>query len=205
MTSDTIRCRYHRYGCDFVREAWSHENECLYRPVECPDLRCLEMVPVKYILVHIKKNHPFALWLGKLDDGDVSRQFWNIQSTTNFAPSAHTWVLTIWEYDGKYFISVFTREDSGHWYSWVYILANRHVSWKYQYDIRIANPGRGSSHSYAGVVHPIDERGSRIRKASKCFVLTDSIVKHYMQAATDKRQKEGYDFSLPIEYRVARI
>ncbi len=201
-----LKCRFHRYGCEFVKEAWEHENECEFRQVECPDLKCSEKVCLKDLLDHIKAEHPFALWLGEVTEDYISRQYWNIKSDTNFKNITNTWVLTIWEFDGKYFISVFTRVEMK-WYSWVYIVSHMLDARLYEYDIRIRNPDRNSANSYKGIVHPIDESSEAIRKSHNCFVITDDTVKHYMtkKGLPEERIQEGYDYRLPIEYKISRI
>ena len=106
----------------------------------------------------------------------------------------------------EFFISVFVRENF-HWFSWVYMVSHSHDSREWEYDIRVAKPGYGSAYSYVGRVHPIDERGSRIRRSSNCFVITDNTVKSFMtkEGLPEARRREGYDFRLPVEYRINRV
>ncbi len=201
-----LRCRYYTYGCDYVKSAWEHENECKFRPVPCPDLKCWEKVAFCKLLEHIKDNHPFALWLGEIAENYVSRQYWNIKSYENFSDKRNTWVLTILEFDGHSFISVFTRVNSK-WYSWVYIVSHMMDARMYEYDVRIANPDRKSANAYQGLVHPIDEISKDIIRSHNCFVTTDETVKNYMtkEGLLEERIKEGYDYRLPIEYKITKI
>jgi len=104
---------------------------------------------------------------------------------------------------------VFSR-DHGQWFSWVYIVGNEVDAGSYIYEIKIADcspePGRQSVQIYHGMVHPIDERGVDIIASQKCMVISDDTVKRFMSSEGLPRERilEGYDYRLPIEYRVCR-
>ncbi len=201
-----LRCRYHKYGCDYVKNAWEHENECQFRPVPCPDLKCWEKVAFCKLLDHIREKHPYALWIGEIPENYVSREYWNIKTSTNFSETRNTWVLTIMKSDDQHFISVFTRVHAK-WYSWVYIVSHMMDARMYEYTVRIVNPERMSANSYQGLVHPVDETSNDIINSHNCFVTTDETVKHYMtkDSMPEERIKEGYDYRLPIEYKITKI
>ena len=184
-----------------------HEAICPYRTVQCPDLKCNSLISLNSLLEHIKLEHKFALWLGKLDENSVARQYWNIKSDKNFQSDAsNTWVLTIWSFEGNSYVAVFMRA-SGLWYSWVYILSHFREAAKYVYEIRITNPERKSSNYYVSVTHPIDDKAKDVMESHNCFVMTDETVKQYMTKSglSEERIKEGYDYTLPIEYKIRKM
>ncbi len=203
----SVHCQYHKYGCEHKVKQWNHSDECSYRLVPCPDLKCHEYVPVKKLLNHISSKHPFSLWLGHLEDGYVAKQFWNINSQKNLVNSkSNTWVLTIWQYDGENFIAVLTRRDRI-WYSWVYIVGHILMAQKYDYNITISNSERKGTCSYTGMVHPIEQLGDEVISSHNCFVATDVAIQEFLtkEGLTEAKQMEGYDYRLPIEYSVTRV
>ncbi len=205
-TLSSVQCEYHKYGCDFKQMPWNHINECKFRPVPCPDLKCTEYIPEVKLLKHIGQKHPFSLWLGKLGEGYIAKQFWNINSKLNFKENmSNTWVLTIWDYDGQSFIAVLTRKKM-HWYSWVYVVGHMLIAKQYEYTITMSNAKKKTTSMFQGQVHPIEDLSDTVIKSHNCFVASDQTVKKFLtkEGVTDKKITEGYDYRLPIEYCVTR-
>ena len=170
------------------------------REVECPDSKCAMKVRVQDLLQHIRKQHPFALWLGEIKDGYVARQFWYINKKRNFEEPQNTWVLTLMSYHDHYFMTIFVK-DQEQWFSWMSIISDAKEAEKYEYEIRVAETD-GSSNVYRGKIHAIDENQRDIRLSGNCLVLTNNDVLRCItnEGIPEDRLQQGYDYRLQMEY-----
>jgi hypothetical protein len=173
--------------------------------VQCPDLWCKDELSYETVIPHIRKHHPFALWLGHVGEDYASRHTWYIKSHSNFNAMANTWVLTLLEFDGQTFVTTFCRDDRL-WYTWMSLVGCPESAQRYVYEARLEDhEGRPTHLRHKGYVHSIETPKERQR--ADCLVMTDAEIKLCMtnRDMPDKRLRQGYDFRLPIEYKIRKV
>ncbi len=199
---------YHKLSSGDVSTEGKDLDESSQRAVQCPDLKCGDMVPLSSLVLHIRERHPFALWLGELKDGYVSRQYWYLNSKTSFRKVSNTWVLTIMSYKGHHFAALFTK-DERRFYSWVYILSHARDAAKFFCEISVSDSdgSHGGTYLFRGKVHPIDEKSDDIRRWGDCLILERETVMQCMTnvGLPNDRRQQGYDFRLPTEYILSSV
>ena len=136
---------------------------------------------------------------------DFTTQYWNIRSYKNFGAVSIPWVLTLWHYDGNIFANMFQKHN-GLWYDWIYVFGGSLKAKQYSIEILLHRPEGSSPLLYKDTVRSIDEKAQVIRMQKDCLVMDDSVVEYYMTNIDlpKERQIEGYDFRLPMHYRVFR-
>ena len=161
-----IKCKNSVEGCDFTGKKdimTEHDNNCNFRKIKCPDWMCIEKIPFKSILDHLKSKHKAIIIPAFCHGGGSSGRgtaFWKSQDI----PTQRVITLPpcILNLEGNTFLLLCVIER-GMWKNRVVIVGSKEDADRYSIEINI--PGKDASRtttlnmelSFKGKIHSILE------------------------------------------------
>eukprot|EP00092_Neocalanus_flemingeri_P017799 GFUD01019256.1.p1 GENE.GFUD01019256.1~~GFUD01019256.1.p1 ORF type:complete len:572 (-),score=137.83 GFUD01019256.1:36-1667(-) len=203
-------CESQIYGCQASCSLVSlptHQANCAYRAVQCPNSYCAERVPLTLLAEHtlrrcIHKGTFFNTPLSNsycLKESDVrlcllSDQFDN---RTSWRPNGIT-------FDGKNFFLKISRDcKNAMWYSYVQMAgseveAKQYTAIIYVFRTSVGVDGR-NSHRFIGDICPIDLVSTdRAAESGYCCVLTDAQMKRVFTEGPSREADKKFGFSVEV-------
>ena len=178
-----FKCTNLSRGCQEIHgeeSMISHEIECIYRLVLCPDLGCDKQVPFHELLEHLKgvkvdgndhfwEEHVMQKGLKVLHSHWLSEAM--LEGNFNQAP------VKI-EFDGRVFLFLgeqFVYEDT--FYCWIQIVGSKYEAKNYIYTLEFHGNDPNVRSTYSGQVISIDETADSIKDNCLNFGINFKILK----------------------------
>ena len=176
-------------GCSeesMLNELKNHEQECLFRLVDCVQ-NCELKKPLNEIIYHIKKYHNIFGGqkithspLSSSCEGKLSLEIEDIYCETSWIPITIT-------HDGHEFFLERKRQTNGIWYNWVCILGSQRIADKYQCVMSYIDNDGDDVLMYKGNVISIDvSKEDRPKKEGSVFGFLDLMVRDIWNTDDEK-------------------
>ena len=168
-------CEYDTYGCTvkLTKEALTAHNDiCKYKPVECLNSMCKELVSMIEMAKHMEDAHTVF----KADGHSIhyNKMSTYLKSNVQFNPAHFT-------FDGVDFFSFFWRtfEPQRRWHLWLYMIGTPEERKDYIYTVKITAAEYNEELSYTG--QPVSLRIDRdqISFMNRCLTIDDEGIQRF--------------------------
>ena len=190
LSSEKMRfnCENQSRGCQEMLDTNNRENmifhqsECIYRLVECPNLKCRSKVPFYDLLDHMKtEEYKCDKLTGSI--GKMVTTYWIIPENIDqlLVPAFPSQEL---EVNGIGTFIIGAKIDNGVFYQWIHFVGSSHEAKKFSYTFEYKNeektPHVHTLHS--DQVASIDETSKSIIESGKCFGMPRKLFdKHVLE------------------------
>ena len=175
-----FKCSFVKQGCE---EKWAksemirHENECIYRLIQCPIMSCKMKIPIKDLTLHLEQNDGFRLFDNLVDIGG---NFLVKQSLTqNHFDHGHFSIGPVKIlYEGSAFLfqtAQFGGRESI--YCWTQLIGSPIEAKNYYYTLEFSGIDPNIRSAYSGQVFSLDEPADNIISSDKCFGINFQMFK----------------------------
>eukprot|EP00092_Neocalanus_flemingeri_P004371 GFUD01004701.1.p1 GENE.GFUD01004701.1~~GFUD01004701.1.p1 ORF type:complete len:609 (-),score=159.84 GFUD01004701.1:19-1626(-) len=201
-------CEFQIYGCQAscsIVSLPTHQANCAYRAVKCPNFNCAERVPLTLLAEHTLRrcihngtfyNTPLSNSYNYIIPANQTDQFDNRRNST-WRPDGIT-------FDGKNFFLKITRKGKkAMWYFYVQMAgseveAKQYTATIYVFRTSVGVDGR-NSHRFIGDICPIDLVSTdRAAESGYCCVLTDAQMKRVFTEGPSREADKKFGFSVEV-------
>ena len=193
MAQLPIYCKYEKNGCQGIlmkEDMIDHEEVCVYRPINCADLKCTQK------FIGMDSSHGLMEHLTEVHKGlDVieKKKFLITTKIGADLKSAMLATTQISAFNFTFFeVGVITDQFM---FRWIYILADANVAKNFFYDVTIKNQNTGEKLNYFGQVRSLSEHDEDITESFKAFFVPNVRVEEFMDA----------DSKLVLEYQIRNM
>ena len=190
-----FNCTNESRGCNEIlseKDMFFHENECLYRNVECLKATCNTKLPFHKLLGHMTKNNCFdsnsSSTNGKfvINYNDLSEEMY---TNGGFIEAPEKMV-----FDNRvFFLGGDQSRDVPTYYLWVQLYGSKYEAKNYYYTLELHGIDPNIKNIFTGQVFAIDENRNAIKETKECFGIQFDIFKKLF---VDKNRK--YKISITI-------
>jgi len=169
----SIPCEYKNFGCKEeiqFSEKEMHENNCKFRPFNCPYIECEDKLAADDVVAHVTTKH-----VDEFKNSDGPEITASMILTGAYFGGDGAWSPRMISCFGKTFFDVaLTRDRSLH--HWVWILGEEEVAQEYVYEITAF---KGNiKYMYGGEVSSLRIPDDDIVTFGKCLSINDQVGKH---------------------------
>ena len=174
LETTRFKCKNTNCGCGefLAKDAMiSHEEECIYRLINCPNPNCETKVPFRELIQHMKTNKHYTRISASKDvthgpiqeqmfkDGEFSCQPCMIEYETNL-------------------LFITSQAKYGIFYQWIHFLGSPTEAEKYTYTLEYKDVTKSERNmTYIGKVVSIDESRKTIQANYNCFSVAYGFFK----------------------------
>eukprot|EP00095_Tigriopus_kingsejongensis_P002222 maker-scaffold817_size93049-snap-gene-0.11 protein:Tk02222 transcript:maker-scaffold817_size93049-snap-gene-0.11-mRNA-1 annotation:"y3509_dicdi ame: full" len=184
-----------------------HPKECVFRKVECPARKCLQIMPLEDVCQHLDDFHPRTTIFTTIVSDRLTCRF-PVNVGNHKGP--HNSFDHSWIYDKLRFFARF-QQVYPTWFAWVYVLGNEEVAKRYYCQITAVSaeetPLMKIRTQYTGPIHPIDTPKKQVRtRSSASLQLSDLVVDKYRNHDVSFEEKEnGFNSFLRIDFKLRPV
>ena len=186
LETTRFKCKNTNGGCGkfLAKDAMiSHEVDCIYRLVNCPQPKCETKVPFRELIQHMKTKHytrKLAWWLEDVIHGPIPEHL--------LKDGEFCYQPCMIEYEKNLFF-ITSQAKNGVFYQWIHFLGSPTEAEKYAYTLEykdVTNSVRNMT--YTGKVVSVDESRKTIQENYNCFSVAYGFFKaHFID--TDRKFK----------------
>ena len=187
LCSETMRfnCENQLRGCQVKLGSENmifHQSECIFRLVQCPNLKCLSKVTFLDLLNHMKTEE-FKCPKQAGSIGKTVATFWTLGENCDQLPVV-IFASQELEVNGIGTFIIGATIENGTFYHWIHFLGSSHEAKKFSYTFEYKNeektPHVHTFHSNQMV--SIDETSKSIIESGKCFGMPRKLFdKHVLE------------------------
>jgi len=169
----SIPCDYKQYGCKEeiqFSDKEMHENQCKYRPFNCPYIECEDKLAADDVVSHVTSKH-----VDEFKNSDGPEITASMILTGAYFGGDGAWSPRMISCFGRTFFDVaLTRDRSLH--HWVWILGEEEVAQEFVYEITAF---KGNiKYMYGGEVSSLRIPDDDIVTHGKCLSINDQVGRH---------------------------
>ena len=175
-----FKCSFTNQGCE---EQWPknemicHEIECVYRPIQCPIMKCKMKIPIRDLFRHVEQNDGFRMLDNSMTTGC---NFWYTQTCgqLHFEHGNFSFGPIKILFEGSVFlfqtVQFGGRESI---YCWIQLVGSPIEAKNYYYTLGFSGIDPNIRSSYTGQVFSLDESADNIISMNKCFGINFQMFK----------------------------
>ena len=183
LSSETMRfnCENQLRGCQEKLDEENmifHQSECVYRLVECPNLKCRSKVPFHDLLNHMKTE---SFKCPKIT-GSIGKMVAACWITPENQLPGVIFASQELEVNGIGTLIIGAKIENGTFYHWIHFLGSSHEAKKFSYTFEYKNEG---NIPYVHTLHSnpmvsIDETSNAIIENGNCFGMPRKLFFKYV-------------------------
>ena len=154
-------------GCQEIlmkEEMINHDQECVYRPINCPDLKCTEKVTYHGLLDHFTEVHKDYI---SMDALKKKKFLITCKIGVNLKPTELLPPTRITAFDRTFFEVGIIKDQL--MLRWIYILGDPNVAKNFSYTVRVKK--ENIEMSFSRKVKSLSEHYNDITKVKQAFVM----------------------------------
>ena len=163
-------------GCQEIlmkEEMISHDQECVYRPINCPDLKCTEKVTYHGLLDHFTEVHKDYI---SMDALKKKKFLITCKIGVNLKPTELLPPTRITAFDRTFFEVGIIKDQF--MLRWIYILGDPNVAKNFSYTVRVKK--ENIEMSFSRKVQSLSEHYNDITGTYQAFVMPVATVKELL-------------------------
>ena len=193
-----FKCMNTSRGCQEIHgeEAMiTHEAECIYRLVTCPNLECQDDVSFHELLEHLEQDYDFVTL--ELSNHKIVKEKSDFFGAHSYAYSLGDFYFTLYKIVMGNRVFIFNGDKDRHnntFYLWVQMVGSKFEAKNYYYTLEFHGIDSNIKNHYFGQVVPIDETLESIKETKKYFGIDFDMFK-----AQFLDEDHNFEFSISIK------
>ena len=180
-------CKFASYGCkeeDINTALESHEKDCKYRLVNCPEvLQCKTQISMVLLLDHMKEKHEGQVpILSNFNLSKPLRLSCKSSNSLTLTKEDKSWTwppIQIHMNDHHYFLVIF-RISNGQFCFGMYMVGSRRECEESIFSVKVFSNDKKEELTYRGPCMSLDMKRDEIVEAGHCITFSNTIAERLM-------------------------